>query len=199
APAPDLENQAVPASSTEETVFGTPLSDLCEQEIWKLEQHGLDIWDKLLAHAEENKFPDKADTFRFRFHGLFYVAPTQSSFMLRCRVPAGRLTANQLRGLAGIADDWGAGCADITTRANFQIREIAPKHTVKVLLKLHELGMTSRGSAVDNTVTVPASLTAGIEPAELIDSHPSATALHYYILNNRDLYHIPRKFNVGFD
>jgi ferredoxin-nitrite reductase len=146
APAPGVENQALPQDSGEQMVFGTPFSDLCEQEIWKLEQHGLDIWDKLLAHAEENKFPDKADTFRFRYHGLFYVAPAQNSFMLRCRVPAGRLTTNQLRGLAGIADDWGAGYADITTRANFQIREIAPKHLVKVLLRLHELGMTSRGS-----------------------------------------------------
>ncbi|HXM04978.1 MAG TPA: NirA family protein [Chthoniobacterales bacterium] len=199
APAPGLENQAGPPASTEQTVFGTPISDLCEQEIWKLEQHGLDIWDKLLTHAEENKFPDKADTFRFRYYGLFYVAPAQNSFMLRCRIPAGRLTANQLRGLAGIAADWGAGYADITTRANFQIREIAPEHLVKVLLRLQELGMTSRGSGVDNIRNVTATPTAGLDPAELIDSQPYATALHYYILNNRDMYDIPRKFNVGFD
>ena len=199
AAAPGLENQAATQTSSEDTVFGTPISDLCEQEVWKLEQHGLDIWDKLLAHAQENKFPDKADMFRFRYHGLFHVAPTQNSFMLRCRVPAGRLTANQLRGLAGIADDWGAGYADITTRANFQIREIAPKHIVKVLLKLQELGMTSRGSGVDNIRNVTATPTAGIDPAELIDTQPYATALHYYILNNRDMYNLPRKFNVGFD
>jgi ferredoxin-nitrite reductase len=199
AAAPGLENQAAPQTSSEDTVFGTPISDLCEQEVWKLEQHGLDIWDKLLAHAQENKFPDKPDMFRFRYHGLFHVAPTQDSFMLRCRVPAGRLTAYQLRGLAGIADDWGAGYADITTRANFQIREIAPKHIVKVLLMLQELGMTSRGSGVDNIRNVTATPTAGIDPAELIDTQPYATALHYYILNNRDMYNIPRKFNVGFD
>ncbi len=73
----------------EETVYGTPVSDLCEQELWKLEQHGLDVWDKLVAHANENKFPDKKETFRFRYHGLFYVAPAQNSFMLRCRIPGG--------------------------------------------------------------------------------------------------------------
>jgi ferredoxin-nitrite reductase len=199
APAPGIENQALPQPNPERAVFGTPVSDLCEQEVWKLEQHGLDIWDKLLAHAEENKFPDKADIFRFRYHGLFYVAPTQNSFMLRCRIPAGQLTANQLRGLAGIADDWGGGYADITTRANFQIREIAPKHLVKVLLRLQELGMTSRGSGVDNVRNVTATPTAGLDPAELLDTQPYAAALHYYILNNRDMYNIPRKFNVGFD
>jgi ferredoxin-nitrite reductase len=194
-----LANLATQTIAEEQTVFGTPISDLCEQEIWKLEQHGLDIWDKLLAHAEENKFPDKADTFRFRYHGLFYVAPAQDAFMLRCRVPAGQLTAEQFRGLSEIAEDWGKGYADITTRANIQIREIAPKHIVKVLLKLQELGLTSRGSGVDNVRNITASPTAGIDPAEIINTQPYAKALHYYILNHRDLYDLPRKFNVAFE
>jgi ferredoxin-nitrite reductase len=196
---PGIANLAAEPAAEEKTVFGTPISDLCEQETWKLEQHGLDVWDKLLAHAEENKFPDKADTFRFRYHGLFYVAPAQDSFMLRCRIPAGQLTAEQFRGLSEIAEDWGKGYADITTRANIQIREIAPKHIVKVLLKLQELGLTSRGSGVDNVRNITASPTAGIDPSEIINTQPYAKALHYYILNNRDLYDLPRKFNVGFD
>lgn len=196
---PGIPNLATQPIAEEQTVFGTPISDLCEQEVWKLEQHGLDIWDKLLAHAEVNKFPDKADTFRFRYHGLFYVAPAQDAFMLRCRVPAGQLTAEQFRGLSEIAEDWGKGYADITTRANIQIREIAPKHIVKVLLKLQELGLTSRGSGVDNVRNITASPTAGIDPAEIINTQPYAKALHYYILNNRDLYDLPRKFNVAFE
>ena len=70
--------------------------------------------------------------------------------MLRCRIPAGELTSGQMRGLADIAEQWGGGYADITTRANIQIREIAPRHIVKCLLKLQEIGLTSRGSGVDN-------------------------------------------------
>src|ERR1700746_795779 len=129
-PEPGLVNHAAeaPAPAEEETGYGTPVSDLCEHEIWKLEQHGLDVWDKLIAHANENKFPDKPDTFRFRYHGLFYVAPAQKSFMLRCRIPAGEMTSHQLRGLADLAEQWGGRYADITTRANLQIREIAPRN-----------------------------------------------------------------------
>lgn len=48
----------------------------------------------------------------------------------------------QLRGLADIAQDWGGGYADITTRANFEIREIAPRNMVKCILKLQEIGLT---------------------------------------------------------
>jgi ferredoxin-nitrite reductase len=187
------------AEPKEEAMFGTPRSELCKQEIWKLEENPLDSWDKLLAHAEQDKFPDEADTFRFRYHGLFYVAPAQNAFMLRCRIPAGELTAAQLKGLAEIADDFGGGYADITTRANIQIREIAPRHIIKVLTKLQELGLTSRGSGVDNVRNITASPTAGIDPVELIDTRPLAKALHYYILNHRDLYGLPRKFNVAFD
>jgi ferredoxin-nitrite reductase len=199
-PAAGLVNGAAePGSEEEETVHGTPVSELCEQERWKLEQHGLDVWDKLLEHANANKFPDKADTFRFRYHGLFYVAPAQNSFMLRCRIPAGELTSTELRGLADIAQDWGGGYADITTRANFQVREIAPRNTVKSILKLQEIGLTSRGSGVDNVRNITANPTAGIDKDELIDTRPFAKSLHYYILNNRDMYDMPRKFNVAFD
>ena len=200
-PEPGLVNSAaeLATSAEEKTVYGTSVSDLCEQELWKLEQHGLDAWDKLLEHANEDRFPDKRDTFRFRYHGLFYVAPAQKSFMLRCRIPAGELTSMQLRGLADIAQEWGGGYADITTRANFQIREIAPRNMVKCLLKLQEIGLTSRGSGVDNVRNITATPTAGIDKDELIDTRPFAKGLHHYILNNRDMYDLPRKFNVAFD
>src|SRR4051794_18867816 len=194
-----LPNVAEPQAQQEESVFGTPVSDLCEQELWKLEKNGLDTWDDLLAHAAADKFPDKKYTFFFRFHGLFYVSPAQNSFMLRLRVPAGELTHAQLRGLADIAEEWGGGYAHVTTRANLQIREILPRNMVKVLTRLADLGLTARGSGVDNIRNITASATAGIDAAELIDTRPMAKGLHYYILNNRDLYGIPRKFNVAFD
>ena len=102
--APTEVGRAVLSAPAEPTVFGTPRSELCKQELWKLDENPLDIWDKLIAHAEQDKFPDDADTFRFRYHGLFYVAPAQNALMLRCRIPAGELTAAQMRGLADIAD-----------------------------------------------------------------------------------------------
>jgi ferredoxin-nitrite reductase len=183
----------------EETIFGTPLADATKQERWKHEEHPLDGWDRILAHSEANKFPDEENTYRLRNFGLFYVAPAQNSFMLRCRIPAGELTALQLRGLADIAESFGNGKAAITTRSNIQIREIAPRNLVEVLTRLQSLGLTSRGSGVDNVRNITASPTAGFDPQELIDTRPFAHALHHYILNHRDLYGLPRKFNVAFD
>ncbi|MGB6193557.1 MAG: NirA family protein, partial [Terracidiphilus sp.] len=189
-------NQADPP---EEKYFDTPISDLCKEERWKHDQNPLDVWDKLIAHADGNRAPAPDDIFRFKFHGLFYVAPAQDSFMLRLRVPGGILTAQQMRGLASMADEWGSGRADITTRANLQIREFQPKDIVRVLEKVNALGMTSRGAGADNIRNITASPVTGIDPAELCDVAPLAEALHYYILNSRDMYGLPRKFNVAFD
>lgn len=186
-------------NQAEEMYHGTEISDLCREELWKHEQNPLDIWDRLLAHAEENRAPDAADLFRFKFHGLFYVAPAQDSFMMRLRVPGGILTAHQMRGLAGIAEQWGSGRTDLTTRANLQIREFQPKDIVSVLNRVHELGLTARGSGADNIRNITASPVTGLDPSELIDVSSFANALHHYILNSRDLYELPRKFNVAFD
>jgi ferredoxin-nitrite reductase len=185
--------------SREETIFGTPLADVTKPERWKYEEHPLDGWDRILEHAEADKLPNEENTYRFRNFGMFFVGPTQNSLMLRCRIPAGELTALQLRGLADIADDFGNGKAALTTRSNIQIREIAPRNMVNVLTRLQSLGLTARGSGVDNVRNITASPTAGFDPQELIDTRPFAHALHHYILNHRDLYGLPRKFNVAFE
>jgi ferredoxin-nitrite reductase len=109
------------------------------------------------------------------------------------------LTSAQLIGLAGIAEECGNGKAAVTTRSNIQIREIAPRNLVDVLTRLQSLGLTSRGSGVDNVRNITASPTAGFDPQELIDVRPFAHALHHYILNHREFYNLPRKFNVAFE
>ena len=183
----------------EPSFHGTPLSDLCKEEKWKYDEDPLDAWDRLLKHAEENRAPDPEHTYRFKFHGLFYVAPAQNSFMLRLRIPACELSSTQLHGLAALAADCGGGYAHITTRGNLQIREFKPRDIIKVLTRVQELGLVSRGSGADNIRNITASPDSGFAPDELLDVRPYAKALHHYILNHRDLYGLPRKFNVAFD
>jgi ferredoxin-nitrite reductase len=194
----DTPNLAA-ATTGEPAVDGTPLSDLCKEERWKYEENPLDAWDRLLKHADEDRVPDPEHVYRFKSHGLFYVAPTQDSFMLRLRIPAGEITAAQLHGLASLALDHGGGYAHITTRGNLQLREFKPRDIIKVLIRIQELGLTSRGAGADNIRNITASPDSGFALDELLDVRPYAKALHHYILNHRDLYGLPRKFNVAFD
>ncbi len=161
--------------------------------------HGLDVWNRMLEHAKDARFPKGTDVFLFKFQGMFYVAPAQDSFMCRLRIAGGVMSSHQLRGVAQIADEFAGGYADITTRANLQLREIKPQHTIDVLMGLHDLGIINRGSGADNIRNVTSSPTAGIDPQELIDTLPLARKLHHHILNHRDMYGLPRKFNIAFD
>lgn len=188
-----------PAEAVEETVFGTPLDELCKEETIKHEQNGLDCWDTIAADSEAGQFPTGGDVFRYKFHGLFHVTPAQDSFMLRCRIAGCALKSHQMIGLAEIAQDWGGGYADVTTRGNFQVREIMPPNTVSVLNKLVDIGLTARGSGADNLRNITASPTSGFDPDEVLDVLPYANAMHHCIMNNRDLYGLPRKFNISFD
>jgi ferredoxin-nitrite reductase len=158
-----------PATLPEQTVFGTPVSDLCKEEIFKLEENPVDIWEKIVQHAETNQYPQGGDVFRFKYHGLFHVAPAQKDMMLRIRVPGCQLNSTQMRALAEITDRWTGGYADITTRGNFQFREIDPKNIIPVLLKLFEAGLTSRGAGADNVRNITASPTSGFDSFEMID------------------------------
>jgi ferredoxin-nitrite reductase len=172
---------------------------LSEQEKFKRELNPLDGYERLKAQAENNEYPKPPDNFRWRFFGLFYVAPNQNSYMCRLRMPNGILAHCQFAGVADLAKRYGGGYAHVTTRANLQVREIEAKNAVAMLEALQDLGLTSRGSGADNIRNVTGSPTAGIDPQELIDTRPYAREWHFHILNERALYGLPRKFNVGFD
>jgi len=172
---------------------------LTAEELAKRRKHPLDRFDEISAMAAAGKFPKGTDIFLTKFHGLFYVAPAQDAFMCRLRIPNGIINAHQLRGVASIADDLAGGYADITTRANLQLREIGAANAPEVLLRLTEIGLTSRGSGADNLRNITGDPTAGIDAQSLIDTRPYARALHHFILYHRELYGLPRKFNIAFD
>jgi ferredoxin-nitrite reductase len=172
---------------------------LSDPEKFKRELHPFDGYERLKAQAAGNEPPKPPDNFRWRFYGLFYVAPTQNSYMCRLRIPNGILKHWQFAGVAELAERYGGGYAHVTTRANLQIREIEPKNAVAMIEAIQDLGLCSRGAGADNIRNVTGTPTAGIDPQELIDTRPYAREWHFHILNDRSLYGIPRKFNVGFD
>ena len=100
---------------------------LSDQEKFKREQHPFDGYARLKAQAASNEYPKPPDNFRWRYFGLFYVAPAQNSYMCRLRMPNGILKHWQFAGVADLAERYGGGYAHVTTRANLQMREIEPK------------------------------------------------------------------------
>ncbi|MGA3171064.1 MAG: NirA family protein [Chthoniobacteraceae bacterium] len=175
------------------------LDEMIFEERVKHELHPLDAYPKLLDYASANQAPEKADIFRFKWNGLFYLTPSKEAFMARLRIPGGFLKTFQLREIAAIANDLTSGYVQITMRANIQIRLIQPKDAPEVLRRIQAVGLHTRGAGADNIRNITANPTAGIDPHELIDVTPLCQELAQIILNDRSFYDLPRKFNIAYD
>jgi ferredoxin-nitrite reductase len=175
------------------------LEGLIFEERVKQELHPLEAFPVLLEHATANKAPERENIFRFKWNGLFYLTPNKEAFMARLRIPAGQLKTFQWREIARVADELTTKYVQITTRANLQLRLIEMKDAPEVLRRIQSVGLHTRGSGADNIRNLTANPTCGIDPHELIDTGPLCHQLGQIILNDRQFYDLPRKFNVAFD
>ncbi len=187
--------EAAPKSAEEKA----PEAELIFEERIKKELHPLDAYSLLTDHADANKAPERENIYRFKWHGLFYLAPNADGFMVRLRIPGGQLKSYQLREIATLAKDLASGFADITTRANLQVRVFKIKDAPEILRRIQSVGLHTRGAGADNVRNLTASPTAGIDPFELIDVTPYLQQLAQFIFNHREFYNLPRKFNIAFD
>jgi ferredoxin-nitrite reductase len=169
------------------------------EERIKSEEHPLDSYYRLVENAAANRAPDKEDTFRFKWNGLFFLNPVEDAFMARLRIPGGVLKSFQLREIARVAKERTSGAVQITTRANLQIRLIKPKDAPEVLRRIQSIGLHTRGAGGDNIRNLTTNPTAGIDPHEVIDCLPLVQELADFILGHREFYNLPRKFNIALD
>ena len=129
---------------------------LSSEEKAKRDEHPFDAYARLKRESAEGRYPKGVDNFRWRFHGLFYVAPAQNSYMCRLRIPNGVITHWQLAGVAAIAERYAKGSAHITTRANLQLREIAAEHAVAYSRRWPSSGSPPRDRVPTTSATSPA-------------------------------------------
>ena len=118
--------------------------------------------------------------------------------MLRIKLPAGNLNAEQTKCIAEIANAHSHGILHITTRQDIQLHFIPLEDIPPVLEKLATVGLTTReacGNSVRNVSTSPFS---GSLINEVFDVVPAAIATSQFFLRNKDTQALPRKFKIGF-
>lgn len=71
-----------------------------------------------------------------------------------------------MRFLAGMVERVD-GCADVTTRANLQLRGMGIEECEEVFMGLYDIGLTSVQSGMDNVRNMTGNPIAGIDPHEL--------------------------------
>ncbi|XP_058190453.1 ferredoxin--nitrite reductase, chloroplastic [Rhododendron vialii] len=155
-----------------------------------------------LEEIEKSKLTkDDIDT-RLKWLGLFHRRKHQyGRFMMRLKLPNGVTTSAQTRYLASVIRQYGKeGCADVTTRQNWQIRGVVLPDVPEILKGLAEVGLTSLQSGMDNVRNPVGNSLAGIDPHEIVDTRPYADLLSQFItansLGNPAITNLPRKWNV---
>jgi sulfite reductase beta subunit-like hemoprotein len=130
-------------------------------------------------------------------HGTY--GQRQAGFqMLRVKVAAGVLKAEQLRVLAEIAEEYSTGRGHLTTRENVQFHFVKLENVPAAMRLLADSGLTTReacGNTVRNVTSCPV---AGICPGEAFDVTPYALGVSRYLLRHPDFHDLPRKFKIAF-
>jgi len=118
-------------------------------------------------------------------------------FMLRIRLSNGFINARQLRAVAGLAEKYANGIADITVRQNIQLHWITIKDLPEVLQMLFDIGLTSIATCGDVTRNITGCPLAGLDAHELCDASPLVEEAVRLLVNNPDFYNLPRKYKIS--
>jgi sulfite reductase (ferredoxin) len=118
-------------------------------------------------------------------------------FMLRVRIPGGQLTAEQLRTVGEVAEEFGRGVADVTDRQNIQYHWIRIEDVPEIWRRLEAVGLSTRttcGDAPRNILGCPVS---GIDAGQVFDATSPLVATEAMAAASPDLANLPRKWKTA--
>jgi ferredoxin-nitrite reductase len=167
-------------------------------EVLKAEKDVLDIKENIAGYAELGwEAISDEDIQRLKWYGVFLRNPTPGFFMIRVRVTGGRTTTEQIRTLAHLAKVYGNGVLDLTTRQQFQLRQLRIAHVPEVLVQMAAAGLTSLQTGMDNVRNIMTCPVAGLTAEEQFDTTDLVGRLTKEFTGNRAYSNLPRKFNMA--
>jgi sulfite reductase (ferredoxin) len=127
-----------------------------------------------------------------------YEQREPDTYMVRIRCVAGIITPRQLEHVARIASVYGVGDLHITSRQELQIHYVKLDDLVTVIRQLKEAGLSTRGGGGNTVRNIAAQDDAGIDPDEIFDVTPYASALTSRLITESDSWNLPRKYKIAF-
>ncbi len=166
-------------------------------------QVGWADWEELQVFSSEvERFAQgelSADQFKgIRLRQGIYGQRQPDRYMVRVKVPGGRLTANQMDALGQLAAQFADGQAHVTTRQDLQLHYVKLRDIVPLLRLLATVGLTTReacGNCVRNVTACPL---VGLCQREEFDVVPHTQNTARALLRNPRTQQLPRKFKIAF-
>lgn len=170
--------------------FRTELEDpIVEHDILELER-------KIFAFKEGTIDEEKFRSLRLA-RGV-YGQRQEGVQMVRIKIPYGKCTAQQLRRIAEVSDEYSNGNLHITTRQDIQIHYVSLDRTPELWATLEQDDITMREACGNTIRNITASPIAGIDPDEPFDVTPYAHAFFEYFLRNPICQDMGRKIKIAF-
>ena len=184
---------------------------LNQVERWKLERHPLDVRDAVIERyavegaAAIQSVPGEME--RLKWVGIYPQRQGGDAFMLRVKIPGGRLTSEQARVIGRIATEFaigpdpnpvfGNGFLDLTTRQDIQLHWIRIGAVPEIWRRLEDVGITTVQACGDSARNVLCCPVSGIDAEEVVHAYPIAAAISAFFTGNREYANLPRKFKMS--
>jgi ferredoxin-nitrite reductase len=175
------------------------LIPLTAQEQIKQNKDGLDVIHDIYRYAQTGFASIADDDFeRMKWYGVYRQKPKDSGYMmLRTKVPGGQLTGAQARTISALAERYGRGFCDITTRQTIQMHWLRIEDIPAIFAELAAVGITTSGACGDDTRNVCGCPLDGVDKNEIIDARAVLTEVSDHMTNNREFSNLPRKYKIS--
>lgn len=165
------------------------ISPLAQRDILELRERINDFQNGLIP---EDKFK------HFRLTRGVYGQRQTGVQMIRIKLPYGKVTPQQLKGITNVSDRYATGNLHLTTRQDIQLHYVKVNDAPQLWADLENMSVTLREACGNTIRNVTASDKAGIDPNEAFDITPYVHAFAYYFLRNPICQDMGRKFKVAF-
>ncbi|MFD1565433.1 nitrite/sulfite reductase [Haloarchaeobius amylolyticus] len=184
----------------------------------KQEKHPLEVIDDVYEYAADGLSFEEIEARagdgeweRLKWAGM-YAQKQAGYFMIRTKVPGGKLTPAQAEVIGECADDyatapaeyggeeqnelWGDAYLDITTRQDIQKHWIRIEDVPELWDRYDEVGLTTVQGCGDSARNVLGCPAAGLDNHECFNAQPVIDAVSDFFTENREYANLPRKFKL---
>jgi sulfite reductase beta subunit-like hemoprotein len=136
------------------------------------------------------------DLVRLKWWGLYHDKPKVGTFMLRIKIPGGRVSPEGLRAIGEISNRFGRGDGELSTRQNVQLHWLELGALPEVFERLNAAGLTSAGGCGDAVRNITGCPVAGLGADELFDAQPVVDETAEFFYGNPEYSNLPRKHKI---
>ena len=169
-------------------------SKLNKTEKYKCQVDLKEYYAKLESLREENL--SEADRFYLKNFGIYNSILKPEHFMVRIRVPAGRLELDKLKSILDIAKDLNAKIT-ITARAQLELQQLNLKRAILAHKQLNKLGITTFATLTDNIRNIVTDVLDGIAKDSKFSCYDTILKMQDEFIKIENLSKVPRKFNTA--